>query len=135
MTEAEVPGPHRASLGGGTDLAISAISGDGSSVVRLTGELDLSTAPRAEQALVDELQPGSRTLVLDLRSLDFCDAAGLRVFVRARRRAQEVGAKVRIVHPNRLVRRVLEVAELSWLIDPGRTEIPGARGFLASVNP
>jgi anti-sigma B factor antagonist len=135
MTEAEVPGPHRGAVGGGTDLAISAISGDGSSVVRLSGELDMSTAPRAERALVDELEPGARTLIVDLRSLDFCDAAGIRVFVRTRRRAQEIGAKVRIVHPNHLVRRVLEIAELSWLIDPGRTEIPGARGCLAAVNP
>jgi anti-sigma B factor antagonist len=134
MTEAELTEPHRGPVGGGTDLAISAISGDGSAVVRLAGELDLLTAPRAEQALVDELGPGSRTLIVDLRSLDFCDAAGLRAFVRARRRAQEVGAKVRLVHPNRLVRRVLEIAELSGLVDPGRTEIPGARGFLASVN-
>jgi anti-anti-sigma factor len=135
MNEAEITAPHRGPVGGGTDLAISAISGDGSAVVRLSGELDLSTAPRAEQALVDELGPGSRTLVVDLRGLDFCDAAGLRVFVRARRRAHEVGAKVRLVHPNRLVRRVLEIAELSGLVDPGRTEIPSARGYLASVNP
>ena len=135
MTEAELPGLRAGSAGGSTDLAITAISGDGSAVVRLSGELDLSTASRAEQALVGELHPGSRTLVVDLRSLDFCDAAGLRAFVRARRRAQEVGAKVRLVHPNRLVRRVLEIAELGWLIDPGRTEHASARGYLASVNP
>jgi anti-sigma B factor antagonist len=135
MTEAELPGPQVGPVGGGTDLAITAISGDGSAVVRLSGELDLSTASRAEQALVDELRPGSRTLIVDLRSLDFCDAAGLRAFVRALRRAQEVGAKVRLVHPNRLVRRVLEIAELGGLVDPGRTELPGARGYLASVNP
>jgi anti-sigma B factor antagonist len=135
MTEAELPDPQRGPVGGGTDLTISTISGDGSAVVRLVGELDLSTASRAEQALVDKLEPGARTLVVDLRSLEFCDAAGLRVFVRTRHRAHEVGAKVRLVHPNRLVRRVLEIAELSWLIDPGRSDLPGARGFLASVNP
>jgi anti-anti-sigma factor len=135
MDEAELPGPRQAPAGGGTHLTIVAISGNGSSVVRLAGELDMSTATRAEQALVDELEPGSGTLVVDLRSLEFCDAAGLRAFVRARRRAEEVGAKVRLVHPNHLVRRVLEVAELSWLVDPGRPEIPGARGYLASVNP
>jgi anti-sigma B factor antagonist len=135
MTEANLPGPQMGPLGGGTELAISAISGDGSVVVRLSGELDLSTAPRAEQALVDELGAGARTLIVDLRSLDFCDAAGLRAFVRARRRAQEIGAKIRLVHPNRLVRRVVEIAELGWLIEPARTELPGARTHLASVNP
>jgi anti-anti-sigma factor len=135
MTEADLPGVHGGPVGSGTDLAISAISGDGSAVVRLAGELDLSTASRAERALVEELTPGARTLVVDLRSLEFCDAAGLRVFVRTRRRAQEVGAKVRLVHPNRLVRRVLEIAELGRLIDSGRSEVPGARGFLASVHP
>ena len=134
MTEAGLPSPQVYSLEG-TDLAITAISGDGSAVVRLSGELDLSNASRAEQALVEELGPGARTLIVDLRSLDFCDAAGLRAFAHTLRRAQEVGAKVRLVHPNRLVRRVLEIAELGWLIDPGRPELPGARGYLASVNP
>ncbi len=135
MTEAEWSGPQVGPDAGGTDLAITSISGDGSAVVSLEGELDLSTAARAEQALVDELVPGARTLVVDLRRLEFCDAAGLRAFVRARHRAQEVGARIRLVHPTRIVRRVLEVAELGWLIDPGRTDLPGARGYLASVNP
>jgi hypothetical protein len=82
MTEAELPSPFVGPVGGGTDLAITAISGDGSAVVRLSGELDLSTAPRARSCC-----------------------------------------------------RVLEIAELGWLIDPGRTELPGAHGYLASVNP
>ena len=127
MTEAELPGPQAGPVGGGTDLAITAISGDGSAVVRLSGELDLSTASRAEQALVEELGPGTRTLIVDLRQPRLL-RRGRPPRLRPRPSPGPGGrGQVRLVHPNRLVRRVLEIAELGWLVDPGRTELPGAR--------
>lgn len=136
MTEAERHDPDAESTDDPADLSISSVSSDGARVVRLAGELDLNTAPRAEQALTDELDPGARNLIVDLRDLEFCDAAGLRVFVRARRRAHDAGMRLRLVHPSRMVQRLLDVAELSWLLaDPSRSERSGSRGFLASVSP
>ena len=53
----------------------------------LTGELDISTAPRVEEELrrVEEDQPA--VIVLDLRELEFMDSTGLRVLVSAHARA------------------------------------------------
>ena len=136
MTEAEQHHPDAEASDDPADLSISSISSDGALVVRLAGELDLNTASRAEQALVDEVGPGARNLIVDLRDLEFCDAAGLRVFVRARRRAHDAGMRLRLVHPTRMVQRLLEVADLSWLLaDQSRSERSGSRGFLASVSP
>ena len=132
MTEAEHQDPDAAAATDETTvLSISAVSTDGAAVVRLAGELDLNTAALAEQAIADELRPGARNLIVDLRGLEFCDAAGLRVFVRARSRAHAAGGRLRLVHPTRMVRRVLEVAELGWLLaDPARSE-RSSRSFLA----
>jgi anti-sigma B factor antagonist len=97
-------------------LTISAITDGKASVVALAGELDLNTAAQAQQALIAELGTGPEHLLVDLRRLEFCDAAGLRVFLRVRREALARGARVRLVHAGRTVRRVLEVADLEWLI-------------------
>jgi anti-anti-sigma factor len=105
-----------APLAGDRGLTISAADDGEAAVVALVGELDLNTAAQAERALIRELGPGARHLVIDLRRLEFCDAAGLRVFLRVRRHAEGFGARVRLVHARGTVRRVLEVSELDWMI-------------------
>ena len=61
-------------------------------VVRLTGWLDLATAPDAEvrlEELLDRRAP--RLIVLDLSSTEFLGSAGVAVLLRLRRRALALG--------------------------------------------
>jgi anti-sigma B factor antagonist len=60
--------------------------GDGTSVLRVEGELDIATAPMLERALLAPRAPGER-LVLDLCDLRFMDSTGLRVLMSARQAA------------------------------------------------
>jgi anti-sigma B factor antagonist len=101
--------------GGG--FAVAVTSGRTRTVVRPVGELDLSTADQLESSLDDVLRTGTSEVVLDLRHLQFCDAAGLHVFLRVRRRAQHHGTRLWLERPTRTVRRVLEISELGWLVD------------------
>jgi len=80
--------------------------------VILTGELDLSTAARVEQALADveEKQPG--TLVLDLRTLAFMDSTGLRVVLAADGRARRDGRRLEVIPGPPQVHRVFRIALL-----------------------
>lgn len=108
-------------------LTISSVSSAGSTIVRPVGELDLSTVRLLEEALLDELGRGARHLVLDLRRLEFCDAAGLQALLRVRRRALASGARLLLERPTRTVRRVLEITRLDWLIadsNPGERVPP-----------
>jgi anti-anti-sigma factor len=100
-------------------FAVAVMSGPARTVVRPVGDLDLGTADQLETSLNDVLARGSSELVLDLRRLDFCDAAGLQVFVRTRRRAAGLGTRLWIERPARTVRRVLEISGLDWLIQDG----------------
>ncbi len=61
---------------------------DGALYIRPHGDLDLSTAPVLEQALRDALDRGQRSLVLDLRGLNFMDSTGLTMVTRLNNEAR-----------------------------------------------
>ena len=76
----------------------------------LRGECDLLIAEALEQWLSTfDGQP----LEIDLRDVEFFDAAGLRVLLKVRER----NFHVRIVHPSEAVRRVLELTGTDGLFD------------------
>jgi anti-sigma B factor antagonist len=77
-------------------------------VVAVSGELDIGTAPRVEDCLAYLASTGHHRLVLDTARLSFCDAAGIRVMVRARMRADERGGWLRLAAAS---------ARLLWLLD------------------
>lgn len=81
---------------------------DGVVVVDISGELDIGTAPRVEDRLAYLAATGHHRLVLDTVRLSFCDAAGIRVMVRARMRADERGGWLRLAAAS---------ARLRWLLD------------------
>ena len=85
---------------------------DGAVRVVLSGELDISSAPRVEEEL-DRLEAGEPPLlVLDLRELAFMDSTGLRLVVAADARAREGGRRLGIVRGPEAVQRIFQVTQL-----------------------
>jgi anti-sigma B factor antagonist len=80
--------------------------------VTLSGELDISTAPRFEEALrrVEADEPD--VVVADLSRLEFMDSTGLRLLVAADGRARETGRRFVLVRGNDMVHRVLRLTRL-----------------------
>jgi anti-anti-sigma factor len=90
------------------------VSGDGSSVrLRLSGEVDLSTAHLVEDALLPALDLRCTRLIVDLADVGFMDSSGLRVLVVTRNALDERGADMVIVDANHHLRRVFELSGLS----------------------
>jgi anti-sigma B factor antagonist len=85
--------------------------GDGT-VVSLRGDLDLSTAKRAEQAIEDAERAAPELLIIDLRGLSFMDSTGLRVVVSADKRAARSNRQLVIIQGPAAVRRVFEITRL-----------------------
>jgi anti-anti-sigma factor len=94
-------------------LETSWTASDGHRSLRVSGELDIATAPVLAAALDGEIGPGSR-LRLDVDDLVFVDAAGLRVLVGVRRTAGLTG-RVVLGHPTPKVQRVLALTGLNGL--------------------
>ena len=84
---------------------------DGQRSLRVSGELDIATAPRLAAALQGEIRPGT-SVTLDLADLAFIDAAGLRVLVAVSRTVGPAG-RVLLRRPSSIVQRVLAVAGLT----------------------
>jgi anti-sigma B factor antagonist len=92
--------------------------GDGVRIV-LTGELDISTAPRVEEELrrVEEDRPA--VILLDLRELEFMDSTGLRVIVSADGRARDEARSLRLVRGPEAVQRIFRVTRLDERLEIG----------------
>ena len=80
--------------------------------VSVAGELDLATAPRLEEALRAAEESDAKTVLLDLRELDFMDSTGLRAIISADQRARESGHHFAVVQGDENVKRVFEVTRL-----------------------
>ena len=97
-----IPAPFRCDL----------VPEDGRVIVRLGGELDLSSTPVLEQRLRDARDGGGRTLVVDLRNLDFMDSTGLTLLVRWARGAEQDGYELALVRGEPRVHRLFELTGL-----------------------
>jgi anti-anti-sigma factor len=85
-------------------------------VVAVEGELDMSTAPDLNDVLNTAIAAREVSLVLDLASLDFCDSAGLAVFVGAHNRLDASGRRLVVAAPTEAVARVLDLSGVSQVI-------------------
>jgi anti-sigma B factor antagonist len=108
--------------------ARASLDGDGLAIVRLEGELDLTTAAEAEATMrrVEDEDP-SRTIVLDLRGLRFLDSTGLRAIISADSRARRIGRRLRVVPGPEPVHRVFRIALLDQRIEFVTPEELGGR--------
>jgi len=89
----------------------TARDGDVCSVV-LEGEIDVYTAPRLKEVLVDAIASGCPNVVVDLEKVGFIDSSGLGVLVSALRRARERDGVVRIVCTRDTVLKIFRITGL-----------------------
>jgi anti-anti-sigma factor len=100
--------------GGGDPTALSVRiedAADGSSIVAIGGELDLSTIPRMQAPLLEQI--GQRPAVLvDLSGLTFIDSSGIGILIRALRGANGTPVHILIATDSQ-VDRVFRIAGVS----------------------
>ena len=89
----------------------------GLAVVALRGELDLFTAPRFQEALLESFEHGARRVVVDLAEVTFVDSTALGVLIGAAKRLQRAQGSLGIVCPPGSIRRLLELTSLDSVID------------------
>jgi anti-sigma B factor antagonist len=85
--------------------------GDGATVVRLAGELDLYNAADVRQALADAAAEKPGRLVVDLSEVSFIDSTALGVLIEGRTKLENRRAFL-IAAPGRETRRALQVSGL-----------------------
>jgi anti-anti-sigma factor len=80
--------------------------------IRLTGEIDLSTAQDLEDCL--ECEPPGQDVTIDFSGVSFMDSTGINVLIRAAKRLKQ-GHTLRVFRPQGGVQRVLAVCGIDAL--------------------
>jgi anti-sigma B factor antagonist len=89
------------------------VAGDGQTArLVLTGELDLATVPRVEQAVDATLAQRARALIIDLSGLAFIDSSGLRLLIVLHQRATSESWALSLIRPPQRAMRVFQVSGL-----------------------
>lgn len=96
-------------------LEVETLRGEQQVILRLDGELDLSSAS-IFTAAVDRIGGEDRSVVIDLADLRFLDSTGLGAIVHARRTLESRLIDVAVLNPNERARFVFELTGLSDLI-------------------
>jgi anti-sigma B factor antagonist len=81
-------------------------------IVEVTGEIDIDSAPRLREVLSTATDEGADRLVFDLSGVTFVDSIGLGVFVLARKKMQLRQGSVDIVASTRRVLAIFKIAGL-----------------------
>lgn len=81
-------------------------------VLPLTGDVDLASAPALRQQLSDLTETSPAFLVVDLSGLEFIDSTGLGVLVGTLRRLRATGGDVRLAAARAGIARVFSVTGL-----------------------
>lgn len=85
---------------------------DGWRVLRLAGEVDVATAPRLRDRLVQLINEGPPQVVVDLSGITFIDSMGLGALISGLKRARALDGDLRLVGATDHVAKVLAITRL-----------------------
>lgn len=85
---------------------------DDTTVVRVTGEVDLYTSPRMREAILKSLSRRRPNVVVDLSGVSYMDSSGIATLVEALHETRNRKGRLVLAGLNDRVREVFELARL-----------------------
>ena len=81
-------------------------------IIELVGRLDTTTAPALDKTITEDLGE-TKSLILDLKGLEYISSAGLRVLLSAQKKMQKIGS----MKVTGVCEEVMEVFEMTGFAD------------------
>ena len=99
--------------GGRVDLKLGHYAKDGIVVIDVQGEIDISTAPRLRELLIDLVSTNNYQLVVNLDKVGFLDSTGLGVLVGGLRRVRAHDGSLDLVCTREQILKILKITGLT----------------------
>ncbi|GAA1658577.1 anti-sigma factor antagonist [Fodinicola feengrottensis] len=84
-------------------------------IVEVGGEIDVYTAPRLREKLIELVGAGRTQIVVDMERVEFLDSTGLGVLVGARTRVNAQGGSLRLVCTQDRILKIFRITGLENL--------------------
>lgn len=94
------------------DLKIDVEERDGAALIRLSGEVDVYTAPKLKSTLVDLVDKGNFKIVVNLEQVDFMDSSGLGVLVGGLKRVRSHDGAIALVCTQENILKIFRITGL-----------------------
>ena len=94
------------------ELSLATRTVDEHTVLEVGGEVDVYTAPRLRERLVELVDGGARNVVVDLGRVDFLDSTGLGVLVGALKRLRAAGGTFGLVCAKEPLLKIFRITAL-----------------------
>ena len=90
---------------------------DGQTVVSLSGRIDSTAAVEFEEKLIEVIDGGVNTMVVDFLRIQFISSAGLRVLLLAAKKVKPYGGKLLLCNMSKEVREVFDISGFSSIFE------------------
>lgn len=106
-------------------LEISVEDGPGGTIVRLSGEADVTAARQLRDVLDIQMKAGARRLTVDMAGLRFADSATIQILLAASRTLAGSGGRLELARPGPVVTQALRLLGVDQMLrihpgDPGQ---------------
>jgi anti-sigma B factor antagonist len=91
-------------------------SGNGATIVRPHGRLNMVTAASLKEVVVSQIAAGATQFVVDLADVEFMDSSGLGALVSGLKSARQAGGDLRIASATAQVHMVLKLTNLDRVL-------------------
>jgi len=95
------------------DLSLNVSEREGWAILSVGGEVDVATAPRLREQLIDLVNGGQHRIVVDLSDVEFLDSTGLGVLVGALKRVRTQDGDLALVCTESRILKVFEITGLT----------------------
>ena len=103
----------RMAAGGLVDLKLGHYSKDGIEVVNVEGEIDIYTAPRLRELLIDLVSTNNYQLIVNLDKVGFLDSTGLGVLVGGLKRVRAHDGSLDLVCTQERILKIFRITGLT----------------------
>ena len=100
-------------MGVSMDLSLETKEMNGHAVVAVSGEVDVFTAPKLREQLIDLVDQGSYNIVVDLSDVEFLDSTGLGVLVAGLKRVKTHEGTLKIVSTKDKILKIFRITGLT----------------------
>ncbi len=95
------------------DLKLDHHTEDGLTIVEVEGEIDVYTAPKLRERLIDLVNQGNFNIVVNMEKVEFLDSTGLGVLVGGLKRVRAHDGSLRLVCTQERILKIFRITGLT----------------------